>query len=155
MDVFETYLIEERLDEMSTIVMDKKNSVLVQVNPDMGRMGLEYFKFFNSFSEGKATRIARISFRDPRYVIHHNNRGKDNWILNSKEKRMLVALLQQKSDMINCEGNVLTNWEKSIVQFNLEKGLPKEDTEENFVNNPKYPNYLPIDLPMPDYYKLP
>ena len=57
MNVFENYLIEERLDEMSTIVMDKKNSVLVQVNPDMGRMGLEYFKFFNSFSEAPVPSI--------------------------------------------------------------------------------------------------
>lgn len=149
-----TSCIQENINEMSTIVLDKKNLMLIQVNPDRGRQGLEYFKIYNSFSESKADKIARISFKEPKYVIHHNNHGKNLWTLNTKEKKSLMLLLQKKSDMLDTEGNILTNWEKSIVQFNLEKGLPKEDTEENFVSNQKFPKYLPIDLPMPDYEKL-
>ena len=147
------YMVEENLNEMSTIIMDTHNSMLIQVNPDRGRMGLEYFKVYNSSSEKSAKKIARIQFRKPEYVLHTMNRGKKNWTLNASEKKTLIEILSRLSNMVG-NGRILTNWEKAIVQFNLEKGLSEEETLNNFNDNPIHPDFLPIDLPMPEYSNL-
>lgn len=149
----QNYLVEENLDEMSTIIMDTQNSMLIQVNPDRGRKGLEYFKVYNASSEKSAKKIARIQFRKPEYVLHAMNRGKKNWTLNASEKKTLIKILSSNSDMV-ANNRIITNWEKSIIQFNLEKGLSKEETLKNFKAKPIHPDFLPIDLPMPEYSDL-
>ena len=147
----ETIDIKENLNEMATVYRDKDKKQLCQVNPDKGRQCLEYFKLYDSDSFDKVTKIARISFREPKYVIHKNDRGFDDWKLNVTDKQNLKTLLEQQSDKY--EG--YTNFQAAIIDFNMEKGLNVSQTKENFVENPKYPKYLPIDLPMPNYDLLP
>lgn len=43
---------------------------------------------------------------------------------------------------------------KTILDINKELDLFEEDTMENLLPNPKYPDYLPYNLPIPDYMKL-
>ncbi|MDE6539428.1 MAG: hypothetical protein K2K66_04495 [Ruminococcus sp.] len=85
----------EILTEFATVARDYNLNVLLAVNPDKNRnlKDMEYFKFYNDTRPDKAPKIARIKFRSPEYVIHHNNGGKENWFLNSKEKKMLIKLL--------------------------------------------------------------
>ena len=150
MMTFNEFLIEERLDEMATVARDRNNGILIQVNPDRSRVGMEYFKVYNSYSIDKATKMARISFRDVKYVYHSATMGKDDWVLSTKEKRMLILLLKEKSKAMP----QYSNWEYAIISFNNEKGLDVDETEENVMDNLKYPKFLPIDLPMPNYNNL-
>lgn len=146
--LLEDFEIKEHLEEMATVFSDKTHNLLCQVNPDSGRLGLEYFKIYNNFQWKTATKIARIEFRKPEYVIHTSN--KENWVLNSHERKTLVKLLQMPSRL----NNNFTNFQMAIIQFNLEKGLDVDSTLENKIDNLIYPDYLPIDLPIPNYLEL-
>lgn len=146
----EEYLVEEYLEEMSTVFRDRESNQICQVNPDRSRRGLEYFKLYNSDSYDTADSIARISFREPKYIIHKNTDGRLNWVLNSKQKKALVKALNLPSKKYKG----YNNYQTAILDFNNEKGLDIDQTKENFVNDLKYPDYLPIDLSMPDYMKL-
>ena len=146
----EDYIVEEHIEEMATVFRDKDSKQLCQVNPDRGRKGLEYFKLYNSDSYDTSNSIARISFREPKYINHKNSDGKENWILNSKQKKALVKALNLPSKKYKG----YNNYQTAIIDFNNEKGLDIDLTEENLVDDLKYPDYLPIDLPMPDYMKL-
>lgn len=140
--------IKEPLEEMATVFRDIKRNMICQVNPDSGRIGLEYFKIYNHINVSAARKIARIEFRRPEYVIHSDNKQK--WFLNSSEKKILMFVLQTESKKYKG----YTNFQAAIIDFNNEKGLDIDLTEQNFVNDLKYPDYLPIDLPMPNYLDL-
>lgn len=142
----------EYLDEMATVVIDQRG-YLIAVNPDQKRKGDEYFKIYNSTSISKASKMIRVSFRKPKYVIHYKD-SQDFWKFNSKEKKILIDILTSKSKMRKPDGGYYTNWEFAILAFNNEIGYDYEKTEENTVDNLKYPDALPIDLPMPDYKVL-
>lgn len=107
----------------------------IAVNPDRKRnlKGMEYFKLYNSADPTKATKIARIKFREADYVIHKNNGGKKNWILNSRERRQLEKMLNSpSSDVLSGRQRV---WDEMIYHFNNEAGIKA----------------LPENLPIPDY----
>lgn len=157
----------EVLDEMALVAAEagSKISFCVYVTPDNHRIGEEYFKVYNAFSQEKADEICRISFHEPRYIVHRNVRdvGKDAKRLNSKQKKALVALL--KSKKMFYENKEVTVWQKAILEYNNCRGLDYGLTFKNKIfdengnqipkENRAYPDYLPIDLPMPDYMKLP
>ena len=126
----------------------------LKVNPDLGRRKLEYFKYLDAWFSYDVKKIARIDFRSPRYIFCRNPIGKRQWWLYSSEKEELMDFLISK----NYEMSDLTNWQALILDFNLEKGgLTYDKTTENLLSNRnlKYPEYLPFDLKMPDYRKLP
>lgn len=126
----------------------------IEVHPDLGRRGLEYFKFFNARMFYDATKVARIDFRSPRYIFCRNPIGINQWWLHRSEKEELMDFLISKSEW---EWGI-TNWQAAIYRFNIEKcGIDLEETVENLLSDKilKYPDCLPFDLKMPDYRKLP
>lgn len=139
------------IDAMATIYRDTKGRFSIAVNPDPNRTGDEYFKLYNNAKKFAATKVARILFRKAEYVYHTNSDGKEDWILNAKEKKYLVKALQKQAKM---PYEKYTNWQKAILLFNDEKDLDQEKTLKNLLPKPKYKNYLPFNLPMPDYTKL-
>ena len=139
------------LDAMATIYRDAKGRFSIAVNPDPNRQGDEYFKLYNNAKKSAATKVARIMFRSAKYVYHTNYDGKEDWILNAKEKKYLVTALKKKAKHPYEE---YTNWQKAILLFNDEKDLDQEKTLKNLLPKPKYKNYLPFNLEMPDYTKL-
>ena len=147
------YRIIENLNEMATIGRDNRKGLLMQVNPDEGRQGLEYFKFYNAFNHSNAKKMARIEFRRPEYVIHSNMMGEKTWYLNAHEKNDLMDFLNSQ----NSTRPDLSNWQYGIIAFNNEKGLNPEETEQNLLADRtlRHPNFLPFDLQMPDYRQLP
>jgi len=144
---------KELICEMSTVVRDE---FLIAVNPDTKRIGDEYFKVYNASSIDKATKIARIKFRDSSYIIHKNERNFENWILNKKEKNILIKILNTLNTEYDDKGNSynLTTFQKSIYLFNYEKGLGKSSNEALRLSIEDRKDYLPIDLKMPDYSLL-
>jgi hypothetical protein len=142
-------LAEHDLYAMVTVARDVQRKMLIEVNPDMHK-GNAYLKLYNAASKQKASEVARISMYEPIYIEHANvgrKAGKKDWILNSKEKREFIAFL-------NSVQNGYTVWQKTIIDINKELDLFEEDTMENLLPNPKYPDYLPYNLPIPDYMKL-
>lgn len=144
----------EPVESMATVLSDRNRSLCIVVNPDLNRIGDEYFKVYNNSSKIKASKIARISFRNSRYIVHHINDGKDIWYLNSRERKMLMDCL---CSVVSSEDSRLTIYQLAIVAFNRERfDMNKTDSLNNTVDNPnpEFPNALPIDLPMPDYNNL-
>lgn len=155
----------EYVEAMSTIGKHVKPNFTVAVNPDRGRKGDCYFKYYNSNDYHKAKKVARINLRIPSYIQHKNSDGKEDWILNSKAKSALVDYLNNESDQwLN-----VTNWQSCLYHWNREKGLlddpfPRDtyysqieaflsgyyDTEENLSN----PSYMSSQSKMPDYNQL-
>lgn len=126
----------------------------LKVNPDLGRHKFKYFKFLDAWMSYDVKKIARIDFRTPRYIFCKNRIGRRHWWLYSSEKEELMDFLNSKNHNIPN----LTNWQVMILNFNLAKGgLTYDKTYENLLSDKflKYPEYLPFDLKMPDYRKLP
>ena len=143
----------EILTEFATVKRDRNLNICVAVNPDRHRnlKNMEYFKIYNHTDHLRATKIARIKFRAPEYVIHNNRKGVENWFLNSKDIKNMIQVLNSPSD--NYPG--FTTWQGLILNFNYESGdLDFEETKKNVQDNGKtlpHPDFLPIDLPIPDY----
>lgn len=144
-------LNEEKLYEMASVTKSGVPSIKLQVDRGRNYKDIEYFKVYDNDSYSKATKSARISFREPIYISHKNPDGKQAWILNSKDKRGLIRQLTQPSRLFK-SGDFLI-WHDCIAYFNNEAyGVDFEDSLNILIkDNPKY---LPIDLPMPDYTKL-
>lgn len=78
------------IDEMSTV--SRSSNMFIAVNPDIHRVGDEYFKLYNANILNNADKVIRIQFRKPRYVFHKNT-GFEDWILTKSEKRALIRFL--------------------------------------------------------------
>lgn len=153
------------LTAMSTVFSDRKTGISIQINADENRVGLPYFKYYNSFQYSKATKVARISFKSADYIIHKNTDRKQNWYLNAKEKQQLVLILSSKPAYFS---HNYTVWQKLIIQYNAEKFQLMEDDTLNCTKNiynkfiKEYTalgynnlvDVLPFDLQMPDYLLL-
>lgn len=159
MKTFKEFLIEnkESLYEMSLAFTDSLNKLAIWIENPTGYNN-QYFKLYNNDSYVKATKVARISMLKPNYLVHKNDDGKENWILNNKEKRKLINLLHSKNE----EYVILSNWQVIIATYN------RDNFHIPFVNlvmrNITFDDYnekvkatkgaIPLDQPMPDYMKL-
>lgn len=153
LDLCEAFAVDrsagEILTEFATVGRFQKQNFSLAVNPDRKRnlKNAEYFKVYNHIDPERATKIARISFRSSSYIIHHQNGGKKNWVLNQKERKELMQILQSSSK----KHPGYTVWQSLILYFNYEVGLDEEKTKENRIADLRYPMYLPIDLRIPNY----
>lgn len=104
-----------------------------------------------SFEQGHTGNISRISFKEPKCDFKY--KGKEIWSLNTEEKHYLMNTLQAKNTTFHSE---LTTWQVAILTFNMEKGIDWNETKENLLSSGtlKYPEYLPFDLPIPNYMEL-
>lgn len=111
----------------------------------------DYFKYLDSFSYKKAGYIARISLKEPKYLKHRNSDGKKNWVLNNKEKKELVEIMNSPSK--SREG--FTNWQATLIQYNFDNFFiqPGETINSTFDKN-KYLDAYDINTPMPNYLEL-
>lgn len=140
-------IVREMLLEFATVCTNTEEKMKIIVSYDENRVGEPYFKVFNSSSYTKATKIARISFLEPKYIVHNMNYGMENWILNSKEKQNLITMLTTEVDGIS-------NWKFAILQYNLENNIQRDEqlklSNEDIIKR----NGLPLNTPIPDYSKL-
>lgn len=135
------------LNEMSMAWVDQKGNKCCWIE-NSNNHNNQYFKYLDSFSYRKANSIARISLREPKYIIHKNIDGKSNWKLNNKEKKELIKLMNEPSE--SYEG--LTNWQTTLVQYNFDNFyIPPIQTIKGTFDKEKYPNAFDINYRMPDY----
>ena len=159
MKTFKQFLNEnkEPLCEMSRVFSNVNPYLTLWVeNPT--RYNNQYFKLYNSNIISKATKVARISMLKPNYLIHKNDDGKENWILNNKEKRKLVNLLHSKNE----EYDILSNWQVIIATYNRDNFhipfvnlIMKNITFDDYNEKVKtIKGAISLDQSMPDYMKL-
>ena len=140
----------EFLNEMSTFF--RNDDVLCIVNPGFGRIGDSYFKLYDSNSLRTATKVARIKFTEPKYVIHKDENGLQPWIFNNREKKLLIEYLNLKENFYNRE---LTYFQIAIVKHNFESGLGNSEFDcLNKTIELKNNKYLRLDLQIPNYLLL-
>ena len=139
----------------------------ISVDSSPTRIGEPYFKFYNGPSRTTETPVARISFLEPRYVIHHKRSKEIPFVLNTSFRRLLVNFMQTPYK-IRLENKRITNWQYTILQYNLENievdgwGIRewlyftrkwiKENQDD--ITGTAVENALPINLPMPNYLLL-
>lgn len=138
------------INEMSMAWVDKQANKCVWVeNPNTHNS--DYFKYYNSFSYHKADGVARISLVEPKYLSHKNTDGKDDWKLNSKEKKELVRIMQSPSNV----RKGFTHWQVTLIQYNFDNFyIDPEDTINGTFDKQEYPDAFPINYPMPNYLEL-
>lgn len=147
------FIEHEDLNEMATIFKNKEQNISVVVNPDSNRSGNPYFKFVNNSNFRNADKIIRILFNRPDYVIHHD--GKELWELNSKEKKLLIAVMNKESSKYRG----YTNWQAAKFDWNYEYFEEDWNIDDYFAG--KYdkdfeinPGFIVSTLKMPDYTKI-
>ena len=138
------------LFEMATVYTGVNVPIKIFVSYDEKRIGNQYFKVINAKRFESATKMARISFEEPKYIIHSKNYGKDIWFLDSHERRLLVSILETK------QKNGLTYGEEAIIQYNSEcLGINRDNQYDMTAEQLRDLHGLPLNTPMPDYTLLP
>lgn len=166
MDSLSKYFIKgELIEAMALTYFNRENNCSMCVNPDPNRVGNEYFKFCNNYSWSKATKLCRVSFRSPRYIVHTNSRKIEDWTLSKKEQKFMIRCLLEQSKKY--KGH--TVWQALIIDYNNERyAISVDETEritlafqKDLGLKSELSEYeklmliaLPIDLPMPNYLKL-
>ena len=77
-----------------TVYYDSDNSILITVDgdgeKDRGFINDPYFKIYNNKNQKAASKEARISMKEPKYIYH---KGKPQWNLSSRERKKLNEIL--------------------------------------------------------------
>ncbi|MCM1226143.1 MAG: hypothetical protein NC320_01800 [Clostridium sp.] len=86
----------------------------VYVNPDSGRKGNPYFKFYNASGYNKADKVIRLGIKKFEVIKHSD--GFKFWDISKQEAKALDSFLSRKSKMYS----QYTNWELMIFLWNVE-----------------------------------
>ena len=94
-----------------SIYKDDKNNIMIGMYIDSNRNFEQdpYIKVFNNQNFNKATKVARISLKNVKY-IYHSDRF-DIWRLNSKEKKLLNEIIRSKDK----NGNLI--WNNILIEL--------------------------------------
>lgn len=139
---------------MATAFSRESFSICLAINPDPNRVGEPYFKMYNAQSWRKATKVARISFKEPKLIKHSSN--KESWNTVPRDIRHeLIDYLDSESKTFPS----FTVWDYLKYEWNMEwgfdVGFPFEyfggKSDEKFKNEP---SYLPSTLESPNYLEL-
>lgn len=131
----------------------------INVKPDQGRnYGSEtaYFKYSPGKNWASVRKMARIGIYKSIYVEDHKGDGKIPYFLDSSEKKRLMKILQETpSDKYKG----YNKWAELIFVFNkciqYDYDQSKDFTYEKYLKGKLPKNAIPVDLPIPDYTKLP
>ena len=137
------------LEKVQEAAVSKTGKIKINVDgpgySDNGFKTKPYFKVYmgNNFTSTKPEERARISIKEPEYIIHNNPPG--TWKLNSSEKKQLIKILSGAPTKpissikdIECK----TVWQQIIAIANAEAGIKNTEWE------------IPMDTPIPDYKDL-
>ena len=138
--IYGNYFQQPILNEVAVYSSRKSNfCIMVDGNgkTDRGYGNDPYFKIYNHQNRTKATKCARISLLEPRYIIHNN----EKWNLNSKELKTMIDCLSSVS------GNG-TVWD-DIKSAAAKEAVTNMDEKEAKALSSKL-----LSLKCPDYKKL-
>lgn len=130
------------------------------IDDESDRVGEWYFKVFDHRNRAKASRCARIKFNRPEYVWHKRD-AYDDFLLDDNDIISLISLLKQpffskEPQFSYLMHRQMKNWKAGTYIFNLYHKLSILDTAKMRYDSPNYnPRYIPVNLNMPNYWKLP
>ncbi len=147
---------------MAKIGSSEKPSFCVWVNPDPGRVGDPYLKYYNAQNYTKAESVIRLGLKETKFIYH--NDGKQSWKVTKKELKQLDDFLSKKSRKFVG----VTNWQVTIYHWNYEYGLIDEDFPDKYASmidafvdgyfdtkeNLSEPSYVPSNQKQPEYASL-
>jgi len=156
-DPLEYYSREvEPLGEMATVTTDRELSIRIQVNPDRFRMGVPYFKVYNTPAIiPHQTKVARLHFLDTDMEYHQDNFM--DWILSGKEIKTIKKVLNKQY-----KDTLYTIWQMTCYLWNYEYSVFYNDkaiySEEDYFNgvydsDPDFythPSYVPSAIVIPE-----
>lgn len=149
-------------------IRDDKNNFSLHVTPDANRNlgdNIAYFKWVNNASFEHSDEIARIMLTKPQYVIHNGHDGKKTIKLNTKQKKLMIKLLEEpvslkkKNKISNdiLKDFIKYEWDYILYSYNKQLGFTDDKIAE-CLDIPIY-SQLPINMinmktPMPNYMQL-
>ncbi|MEI8198737.1 MAG: tyrosine-type recombinase/integrase [Eubacteriales bacterium] len=139
--------VKTKEEKSIAVCSDLNNKFSVEVPDDPN--GGEFFVIYDRPEKSLAKRASLISFRVPMYKDMAYGKYM-KWVLSDEEKQKMVGLLKGDSQKRKWGDN----WSSAIINHNGVRGLDSIDTMFNKMDILPYKNYLPIDLPMPDYMDL-
>lgn len=154
----------EPIESMSQIGSDETANMVYYVNPDTNRRGDPYFKVYDNILRSKAKHMTRISFFEPKYIIHKPDKGMKYWKLNTSEIRAVIDYMNRRSALFR-----ITNWQYAMYMWNMEFSFFNNGFDENKYDNAVmayvdgfyddeehlgHPSYVPSFTQIPDYTKL-
>lgn len=150
----------EDLTEMATVTRDLDEGLMIAVHPERGRNDA-YFKVYNHRNYEAATKIIRLSFKEPRY-FDHITPGKSLWEIKPKQlKRVEEIFRSALSEKDKKRGNFQSYWELAIYLWNYECGFTDHpDYDESFPEgcDPasslfRVPQFVPFNQAIPPYHE--
>ena len=146
----------EPLGEMATITRDEELSIRIQVNPDRGRIGVPYFKVFNTpMLLRNKTKVARLHFMDSGMEYHQDEFM--DWVISNQDIKNIKKVLNKKY-----KDTQYTIWQMTCYQWNFEyasfyngKDIRNEDEYFNGVYDAdpdfyNHPSYIPSITVIPE-----
>ena len=149
---------------MATVGRNLSQNFTVAVNPDSKHIGLCYLKYYNSNNYKKADKVIRLNLKKPEKIYHTNFDGKENWEINSQERKMLCQFLDSQSKQFP----EFTYWQLTLYHWNNEYGFLLSDYPDAFANHIEafisgfyddldesmHPSYMFSGTARPDYMNL-
>ena len=111
---------------MAKIGQSAKPAFCVCVNPDAGRVGEPYLKYYNSQNYNKADAVIRLGLKEPKFIYHKD--GKNQWEVTRKELKQLDEFMTKKS----AKYRRYTNWEVTLYHWNYEYGFLDADYPDDY-----------------------
>lgn len=152
----EELMYEELMYEMANVRRDRRDDfLLMAINPDPNRIGDPYFKVYDADSWRKATKVARLSFFEPKLIIHTGGNVRP-W------KKLTKRDIEDIEDYLDspARGDIgVTVWDKLKYEWNDEYGFYMKsissylngEYDEEYENEP---SYVPSYIDPPDYKQL-
>ncbi len=145
--------------EMASVAHDWDNGILIAVDPERNTLNIPYFKVYNSSSYEKASRVARLHFKNSgmEYHIRDKKRSIPTWSLNTSDKQKIIDLLRKPYR----KNKKYTNWQALCFEWNDVNGLIGNiDIDEYFAGKYdekyiKHPNSALREAYVPSYQKMP
>ena len=134
--------LEENNEEI-TLIEGKVYSYLggptnmcILIEPDDRRNyggGIAYFKIYDAKNKNSAKRMNRISLTVPKY-IKHNFEGKEEWILDQKERKLLNEILYKiKDDGVLIYDKLFYEYKKYGINISKPKEFPNYENLNGYI----------------------
>ncbi|MCM1226185.1 MAG: hypothetical protein NC320_02010 [Clostridium sp.] len=111
---------------MAKIGQSAKPAFCVCVNPDAGRVGEPYLKYYNAQNYNKAEAVIRLGLKEPKFIYHKD--GKKQWNVTKRELKQLNEFMSKKS----IDDKPYTNWQSTLYHWNYEYGFLDSDYPEEY-----------------------